>query len=84
MLIFFNDERQYESIVINPFAYDIACIDAINVDNSDNAKIKYFNIFGVEVDESYRGIVISSDGHKTIRKSIKKFYRIKLQSATTR
>lgn len=68
LLINFNGERQYESTVIIPFAYDSAGIKDINVDNSDNAKIKYFNIFGVEVDDSYRGIVISSDGHKIIRK----------------
>lgn len=66
--ISFNGESQYESTVIIPFAYDSAGIEGITVDNSVNAKIKYFNIFGVEVDDSYRGIVISSDGHKTIRK----------------
>ncbi len=68
LLIAFNGESQYESTVIIPFTSDSSGIDDISVDKSGNAKIKYFNIFGVEVDDSYRGIVISTDGHKTIRK----------------
>lgn len=68
LLISFNGERQYASTVIIPFAYDSAGIEDISVDDIGNAKVKYYNIFGVEVDDSYRGIVISSDGHKIIRK----------------
>ncbi len=68
LLIAFNGESQYESTLIIPFASDSSGIEDISVDKSSNEKIKYFNIFGVEVDDSYRGIVISSVGHKSIRK----------------
>lgn len=65
--ISFNGKTQYESTVVIPFEYDTSGVKDISADKGANSKVRYFNIFGVEVDENYRGIVITSDGRKLIR-----------------
>lgn len=65
--ILFNDTTKYETTLPLHFERGSSGIHGINADNSDKSKVRYFNILGVEVDESYRGLVISSDGKKIIR-----------------
>lgn len=65
--ILFNGTTQYETVLSLHFDNDSSSIHGINADNSDKSKVRYFNILGVEVDESYRGLVINSDGKKIIR-----------------
>lgn len=62
--ILFNGTTKYETALSLHFESGSSGIHNIDADNSDKSKVRYFNIFGVEVDESYRGFVISSDGHK--------------------
>lgn len=64
--ILFNGTTQYETALSVHFDSDSSGIHGINADNFDKSEIRYFNILGVEVDESYRGFVITSDGHKLI------------------
>lgn len=65
--ILFNDAIKYETTISLPFVGGSSGIHDIDADNSGKSKVRYFNIFGVEVDESYRGLVITSDGKKIIR-----------------
>lgn len=65
--ILFNDTTKYETTLPLHFERGSSGIHGINADNSDKSKVRYFNILGVEVDESYRGLVIISDGKKIIR-----------------
>ena len=62
----FNGTTKYETAISLHFESGSSGIDGINADKSDKSKVRYFNILGVEVDESYRGFVISSDGRKLI------------------
>lgn len=64
----FNDKTQYEGVVVIPFKYDSSGIESVFINNNASPNYKYYNIFGVEVDNSYRGIVITSDGRKILRK----------------
>lgn len=63
----FNGNSEFEETVSMPFDYVSSGITNINTDNSGQCAIKYFNIFGVEVNDDYHGIVITSDGRKFIR-----------------
>lgn len=65
--ILFNGTTQYDTVLPLHFDSGSSGIHGINADNSDKPKVRYFNILGVEVDESYRGLVITSDGKKIIR-----------------
>lgn len=65
--VIFNNEIQYESVVTLPFKYDSSGIENISADDSDGRNVKYYNVFGVEVDRNYHGLVITSDGHKYFR-----------------
>lgn len=64
----FNDKTQYEGVVDIPFKNDSSGIESVSIDNNASPSYKYYNIFGVEVDNSYRGIVITSDGRKILKK----------------
>lgn len=64
--ILFNGTTQYETVFPLRFESGSSGIHGINADNSDKSKVRYFNILGVEVDEYYRGFVITSDGRKLI------------------
>lgn len=66
--ISFNGTTQYKDTVVIPFKYDTSWIESVAIDNKANRQEKYYNIFGVEVDKSYRGFVITSSGQKIIRK----------------
>lgn len=63
----FNGVTRFETTLILPFENKTTGIDYMKAEKTDGHEIKYYNIFGVEVDESYRGLVISSDGRKIIR-----------------
>lgn len=65
--ILFNDAIKYETTISLPFVGGSSGIHDIDADNSGKSHARYFNIFGVEVDESYRGLVITSDGKKIVR-----------------
>lgn len=67
MSVLFNGTERFRTTISLPFEFDSSSIWEINADNLDKSKVRYFNILGVEVDESYKGLVISSDGHKIIR-----------------
>lgn len=67
ILIKFNGNSEFDETVYIPFDYVSSGITNINTDNSGQYAIKYFNIFGVEVNDDYHGIVITSDGRKIIR-----------------
>ena len=64
--ILFNGTTKYIAAIPLSFDTDSSGIHGINAVNSDKSKVRYFNILGVEVDESYQGLVITSDGHKLI------------------
>lgn len=68
ILIYFNGKTQYQGTINIPFKYEGAGIENVSADNKTSTKMKYYNVFGVEVDSQYRGIVITSEGHKIIRK----------------
>lgn len=63
----FNDATKYNTTLTLRFESNSSGIRDMEADRPDNRKIKYYNIFGVEVDDSYQGFVISSDGRKIIR-----------------
>lgn len=65
--ILFNGTAKYMTALPLSFDTDSSGIHGINADNFDKSKVRYFNILGVEVDESYHGLVITSDGKKIIR-----------------
>lgn len=62
--ILFNGIIKYETALSLHFESGSSGIHNINADNSDKSNVRYFNILGVEVEESYRGFVITSDGRK--------------------
>lgn len=64
--ILFNGTTQYETDIPLHFESDSSGIDGINADNSNKSGVRYFNILGVEVDKTYHGLVITSDGRKLI------------------
>lgn len=65
--VLFNGTTKYETALSLHFESGSSGIHNVNADNSDKSKVRYFNILGVEVDEFYRGFVITSDGKKIIR-----------------
>lgn len=65
--VLFNSSVQFETTLSIPFESCPSGIQDIDVVNLNNSKVRYSNILGVEVDESYRGLVITSDGSKIIR-----------------
>lgn len=67
IVILFNGAQMYTTTLEIPFVTDGAGIDDIMTDGATSRKVRYFNVFGVEVDDSYRGIVVTSDGRKIIR-----------------
>lgn len=68
ILIYFNGQTQYQGTVNIPFKYDISGVENVSADNNTSTNMKYYNVFGVEVDSHYKGIVITSEGNKIIRK----------------
>lgn len=66
-VIRFNGAQMYADTLEIPFATDGAGIDDITPDVTTSRKVRYFNNLGVEVDDSYKGVVITSDGRKIIR-----------------
>lgn len=63
----FNGELQSEFTVELRFHSQSSGVTDIKAETSGNSKVRYYNVFGVEVDGSYRGIVITSDGRKILR-----------------
>ncbi len=66
VLISFNGAAQSDDTLEVPFEYDSTGIGYVTA--ATPGKVKYYNIFGNEVDASYRGIVITSTGTKLYRK----------------
>lgn len=66
VLISFNGAAQSDDTLEVPFEYDSTGIGSVTA--STPGEVKYYNIFGTEVDASYRGIVITSTGTKLYRK----------------
>lgn len=67
VIVSFNNQIQYKGLVNLPFKYDNSGIEDITIDSPSNVDIKFYNVFGVEVDNSYRGLVITSDGRKILK-----------------
>lgn len=63
----FNGRQAYQTQLELPFETDGTGIDGITADDGCKPDVRYYNVFGLEVNSSYRGIVITSDGHKIIR-----------------
>lgn len=63
----FNNDLQYKAIMIIPFEYNSSGIENVTSDSSLSKDVRFFNLMGLEVDENYKGFVITSDGHKLIR-----------------
>lgn len=63
----FNGNSEFDETVPIPFDYVSSGIVNIDMDNTERYAVKYFNIYGVEVNDSYHGIVVTSDGRKIIR-----------------
>ena len=63
--VVFNGLTQLEKTIEIPLA-DPSGIEPVNAD--DKSSPKYYNVFGLPVDNSYRGIVITSDGRKMLMK----------------
>lgn len=66
VLISFNGAAQSDDTLEVPFEYDSTGIGSVSA--ATPGEVKYYNIFGTEVDASYRGIVITSTGTKLYRK----------------
>ncbi len=66
LTVMFNDVTQCETTIAIPFAGDYSGIGHITVDDSTNTRVKYYNVHGVEVDDTYKGIIITSNGQKLI------------------
>ena len=64
----FNNDLQYKAILEIPFEYKSSGIENVEADSSLSKNIRFYNLMGVEVDENYKGLVITSDGHKIIRR----------------
>lgn len=67
VLISFNGESQYDDAIEIPFEYDTTGVGSVAA-AARGEDVKYYNVFGVEVDENYSGIVITSGGAKFLRK----------------
>lgn len=65
--IIFNGNAQYKEIIGLPIKYDDAGVSNIEIGKASACPV-YYNVFGVRVDSTYRGIVITSDGKKLINK----------------
>lgn len=63
----FNGALQYKAIMIIPFEYKTSGIESIMPDSPTARKVKVFNLSGVEVDENYKGMVITSNGRRIVR-----------------
>lgn len=63
----FNNDLQYKAIIIIPFESNSSGIENVESDSSFSKNIRFFNLMGVKVDENYKGLIITSDGHKIIR-----------------
>lgn len=65
LTIKFNGMDKFNATVHIPF-HGTSGVKAIEDNRHERHKVKRYNILGVEVDENYRGIVITSDGKKKI------------------
>lgn len=63
----FNNDLQYKAIMAIPFEYQSSGIGNIATDSLHPEKIRLYNIIGNEVDENYKGMIITSNGHKILR-----------------
>ena len=67
LTIRFNGSDRMESSEIIPFGAPASVETIIGDADGDKRPAKYFNALGVEVDDSYRGFIITSDGRKILR-----------------
>lgn len=67
IVVKFNGAQKYETTLNLTFDTDDSGVGNVIIDNAAKPVVKYYNVFGVEVGESYHGIVITSDGRKIIR-----------------
>lgn len=63
----FNDVTKFHKDLPLKFETTPSGIGIIEAEESAGSATGYFNILGIEVDKSYRGLVITSDGRKIIR-----------------
>lgn len=63
----FNGDTRYQKTLALSFEAVSTGIRDIRTDIPAGLKVRHYNPLGVEVDETYHGLVISSDGHKVIR-----------------
>lgn len=64
----FNSTLQYKATMFIPFEYQTSGIENVVAAPSLSGNVQFFNLLGVEVDENYKGLIITSDGHKFIRR----------------
>lgn len=64
--ILFNGSEKFKMTLPLPFNVGVGVQD-VTVDGQEHDNVKYYNILGVEVDSTYRGLVITSDGRKIFR-----------------
>lgn len=60
----FNDTIMFETVIKLPFDNGTG-INGIAAE--EDSEVKYYNIFGIEVDPTYKGIIITGKGQKIIR-----------------
>lgn len=63
----FNGIQKFGTTLAVPFEIPDARADTILTDGTATPAVRYYNVYGVEVDESWRGVVITSDGRKILR-----------------
>lgn len=68
VVVYFNGMAQYSKTFDLMFEHDSAGVESVEANDVHNGAIKFYNLFGQEVNGSYRGIVISSDCTKQLRK----------------
>lgn len=64
--IAFNGETQFSGAVILPFEYQNSVPETVITDPTANKEVKYYNVFGQPVTNTYKGVVITSDGKKLL------------------
>jgi hypothetical protein len=65
--VVFNSETQYQATVLLNIEAESTGVRNITIGNDANQQIQYYNVFGMPVDDSYHGIVISNDGRKLLK-----------------
>lgn len=66
--VVFNDATQYYATIDIPFVTEESGIGNLMEENNSSKVKKLYNVFGVEVGDTYKGLIITEDGKKELRK----------------